>query len=221
MINKRYKHFLAIWIVVVISFNAVYCILENNIGNPKFDSLFWIACVFTNAMFVGYFLIGKYVFSNSELKDFYYKLSELRIVYIGVFVNIAISITFALLENLQQWIGTIICIVVFAIVCIYVVKADEAVSTVQEIDNSIKEKVSKKKDFTNIAETLYKQADNKKIREILRELYNEFKFSNYHTKDEDNDSKIETYLEELKLNIDDEKKVDVVSKKIIKLLKAR
>ena len=214
--KSKFKYYLIIWFLIVISFNVVVFVIPRTIaGIDRFNGSFWVGYAFITIMFVAQLGIGWITFKEENLTKLFYNVSLIRISFIGMITMGVAGIICMLIPVLPVWVGIIICLLVLIIDGIALVSAQAAVSTVEEIDKKIKVKTFFIKSLTVDVEMLKEKATLPEIANELKPLYEAVRYSDPMSDDalSSIESQITLLMSELSEGVD-KADIDTVKKSI-------
>ena len=92
-------------------------------------------------------------------------------------MTVFISALCAFITSIPRWVGTIVCISVFAFTYISIIKAKTAVDVIDEIDQKIADENEFIRLLTSDAEHLIQLAESDKDKEICKKIYEAIRYS--------------------------------------------
>ena len=177
--NKKFGFYALIWAIAVVVFNAVIFLARPIIPGYEivYDPRFWIAWGFIIAAFVGNLACAFITFKSENLTKHFYKLPLISVSYSGLISVLVFGIILMLIPNCPEWITAIICIVIFAVNVIAVIKAAAAGEVVEEVDSKIKTKTFFVKSLTIDAESLLARATTPEAKAACKKVYEAIRYS--------------------------------------------
>lgn len=203
--RKGFKQFLIIWSILFIAFNAIVFAIPTSIGGKtviqlvslvsakdavalellgvgelvfsKFGGSFWPAYLFINVAFFGELAAAYYVFKESNNKQFFYKLSIMRVVYSGYIMMFICGIAAMLIPDCPVWAGTIAGLLILVFTVISATKAQTAVEIISNKENRVLESISNIKRLTQLAESNCRNESNPEKKKELKKVYEALRYS--------------------------------------------
>ena len=176
--KKSFRNYLIAWIIIFLFFNLIWFIGYSNIlnGTQKLTS-FWIYYCIIIISFIGQLYCAYIAFKAESINKFFYSVSLINISYYGLILTVFISALCTLITSIPSWIGTIVCISVFAFTYISIIKAKTAVDVIDEIDQKIADETEFIRLLTSDAEHLIQLTETDKDKEICKKIYDAIRYS--------------------------------------------
>ena len=176
--KKSFRNYLIAWIIIFLFFNLIWFIGYSNIlnGTQKLTS-FWIYYCIIIISFIGQLYCAYIAFKAENFNKFFYSVSLINISYYGLILTVFISALCAFITSIPRWVGTIVCISVFAFTYISIIKAKTAVDVIDEIDQKIADENEFIRLLTSDAEHLIQLAESDKDKEICKKIYEAIRYS--------------------------------------------
>lgn len=157
--------------------------LSNNlINNPnkdllfnKYGGAFWPCYTFIILAFIGQLICAYYALKETNKQKLFYKIPIITISYTGLMFILLFGIIGMFFPNFPIWLAVIICITIFIITMISLLKADLVANIISSKDNEIAESTTFMKEMTVKAKALW---DADKDNDDLRKLYEAFRYAN-------------------------------------------
>ncbi|SEM23088.1 hypothetical protein SAMN04487770_12955 [Butyrivibrio sp. ob235] len=176
--RSKFKYFMIIWILIVITFNVVVFAVPRTIaGIDRFTGSFWVGYAFVTIMLISQLAIGWLTFKEENLSKLFYNISLVRISYAGMITMGVVGMICMLIPILPVWVGIIICLLVLIFNVIALVSTHAAISTVEEIDKKVKADTFFIKSLTVDVEMLKEKATIPEVANELKPLYDAVRYS--------------------------------------------
>ena len=178
MVKGKYKYYIAIWALIVVSFNIIVFIIPRNIGGvDRYTGSFWVGYAFIMLMLVAQLGVGWMVFKEENLTKVFYKISLLSISFSSMIIMGIVGMICMAIPVIPVWLGVIACLLVFVFSGVSFVSAQAAVSAVEEIDKKVKVKTFFIKSLTVDVEMLKEKATLSDIKNEIGRLYDVVRYS--------------------------------------------
>ena len=175
--NRNFKFYTAIWAVLLVLYNAVIFLIRPIL--PQFtvayDARFWIAWVITIAAFGCNLFCARIAFRENNLKKIFLRVPLVRMSYTCLILMFVFGGVLMLIPNCPAWISAVVCIVIFLLQVISIIKAAWAAETIEATEEKVQARTSFIRAITVDAENLIgraktdnAKADCKKVYEALR-----------------------------------------------------
>ena len=176
--NKNFKYYVAIWIIMFVIFNViVFIVTGNTIGLDSVGSSYWIAYAFIICSFFAQLVCAKLAFGG-DLKKLFYGIPLIQVSSTGLIAMTVSGTVIMVINRIPSWIGAVICIIITGFNAISVVKAKAISDIVSSRDEDIRKKTEFIREMTSEAEILYKNAATPEEKRELKKLYEAFRFAN-------------------------------------------
>ena len=175
--NKNFKFYTIIWAILFVLYNAVVFILRSILPQfvTAFDAKFWIAWIITIAAFACNIFCAHTAFRESNLKKIFLRVPLVRISYTCIILMFIFGGALMIIPYCPAWIAAIVCVVIFLLQVISIVKSAWAAETIETAEQKVQAKTSFIRTITADAENLIiraktdeAKADCKKVYEALR-----------------------------------------------------
>lgn len=141
----------------------------------KYAGAFWPCYVCIMFTFIGQLICSIYAFKETNNQKFFYKIPLITISYTGLVFTLIFGIIGMFFPDFPIWLGVTICIIIFVITLISLIKANLVSTIVSNKDDEIANSTAFMKEMTAKAKTLW---DADKQNEDLRKLYEAFRYAN-------------------------------------------
>lgn len=175
--NKNQKHYIGIWAVLLVLFNAIAFISPGWITHEKYTASFWIGYVFITISFVGQLICALSALKEQNLTKLFYKIPLIRVSYTGLIVSFVVGGACMLISPLPYWIGALAAVIVLAVTAISVLKANAAADIVADIDEKISHKTFFIRNLTADAEGLVSRAKTPEDKAVCKKVYEALRYS--------------------------------------------
>lgn len=149
---------------------------DHNLILVKYMGAFWPCYVCFMFAFIGQLICSIYTFKETNDQKFFYSIPLTTISYVGLVFTLLICSFGMFIPEFPIWLAVTLCIIVFVITLISLLKANLASSIISQKDDEIKEVTSFAKEMTAKAKALW---DADKNNDSIRRLYEEFKYCDY------------------------------------------
>ncbi len=176
--NKNFKHYLSVWVILLAIFNIVMFVSPNEIaGTSKFDGAFWSGYIFITIAFIGQLACGYIALKAENLKKLFYNIPLISVSWIGLVITLILGTICIVIPNLPDWVGVILCFIVLGFTAISVVKAKLAADLVQAVDDKIKIQTFFVRTLTVDAEDLISKAKSEVAKAECKKVYEAIRYS--------------------------------------------
>ena len=175
--KKNFKFYVITWTVLFVLFNVI-TFFFGGLNVEKLRSVnFWIGYVFIMIALIGQLICSKKAFEADNAQKLFYRISLLRVSYIGLAVSFVIGALCMTIPALPYWIAVIICAIVLAFQVFSIAKATAAASEIERIDEKIKTQTFFIRSLTVDAATLMEQASSPAVRAECNKVYEAIRYS--------------------------------------------
>lgn len=176
--RKTIRNYVIIWAVLVALFNSVVFVTPSEAGGlSKFGGAFWVGYVVIMLAFLSQ-LICTLTALKSETKDkLFLHLPLIKISYSTLVVSIIIGTLCMAIPNLPNWIGIVVCALIFAFNAIAAVKATTAADLVSDLQDKVARKTLFIKELTVRAEGLMTGAKSAETKTAAKKVYEAARYS--------------------------------------------
>ena len=175
--KKRFGLYAAWWIALFALFNAIAFISVGWAAYEKYTASFWIGYVLISLAFVGQLVCAYVSLKENDSKKLFYRISLLRISYIGLIVSFLFGSLCMIVSPLPYWIGILVCGVMLIMCIISVLKAAAAISEVERIDIKVKQQTLFIKTLTVDAGSLLARAKSDAVRAECKKIVDSVRYS--------------------------------------------
>lgn len=176
--KKNFKLYIICWAILFVIFNviafAVPCLFPNT---TKYSGSFGIGYTFISLAFIGQLICSYFAIKTENAKKLFLNIPLLTISYTSLILVAIVSAIFMAVPILPTWIGAVICITVFGLSAISVIKAKIAADIVSEIDDKVKTKAMFIKSLTIESENLVLSAKSTQSRAAAQKVYEVVRYS--------------------------------------------
>lgn len=220
--KKNAKYYLTCWIVLVALFNIICFVTPGEVnGISKYAGAFWSGYGFIMATFVAHLVYSIFVLSeNSQEK----KILNIPLMIIScgeVALMVICGMICITIPNLPNWIGIVLCSIVFAFSIIFVIFAKEIGDNALNANAKLNVSTYHFRNLFDTSQLLISSAKTEEIKEIARTVSEAVRYSDPISTEATRslENEIETKLNGLLLLISNGEQVDVVKCKADELLR--
>ena len=175
--KKNFKFYAVTWTVLFVLFNVI-TFFFGGLNAEKLRSVnFWIGYVFIMITLIGQLICSKKAFEADNAQKLFYRISLLRVSYIGLAFSFIVGALCMTIPALPYWIAVIICAIVLAFQVFSIAKATAAASEIERIDEKIKTQTFFIRSLTVDAATLMEQANSPAVRAECNKVYEAIRYS--------------------------------------------
>ncbi len=175
--NKYFKNYLIVWILLLALFNLIAFIVPENAQVEKYTPSFWVGYVFISLCFVGQLTCACKILKEENLSKVFYNIPTLIVSFAGLLVSFVVGGLCMLISPLPYWVGMIVCSIVLTVNVAAALTTSGVADTVSTIDSKIKTNTFFIKSLTVDAETLMARAQNEDIKAECRKVCEAVRFS--------------------------------------------
>ena len=176
--KKTLRFYSAIWGACLVAFNLICFIVPRFFSSfDKFGGAFWAAYVAITIAFIGQLVCGFFAFKEQNLQKMFYNLPLFSICEKGLIVMLILGSVCMIIPDFPNWLGGIVCLIVFVLTLITVFKADMAVEAVNDVDVKVKQKTQFIKLLTVQAENIMARADTDEKKAACKKVYEAARYS--------------------------------------------
>lgn len=182
--KSKFKYYLIIWVLIIVAFNVVVFVLPREIaGTDRFTGAFWIGYVFIMVMLLAQLGIGWLVFREDNLTKLFYNISLMRISISSLIAMGIVGLICMAVPLIPVWLGVIVCLIALIFSAISLMRAQTAISTIEDIDKKIKVKTFFIKSLLVDIEVFIEKSSLLEIRNELKNLYDAVHYSDPMSED--------------------------------------
>jgi hypothetical protein len=172
--NKNFKSYLSIWVVLLVVFNAITFIVpfEN-----KFQNSFWISYILILVAFVGQLFCSNLFFKEENKGKTFLNLPIMTISYSGLVASMVLGTLCMVISAIPSWLGAVVGIVILVVYSILVLQAKWASDTISNTDSTIKSKTLYIKSLSTDFDTLISQISNEEIKGEVKKVADVCRYS--------------------------------------------
>lgn len=176
---KKFKFYIAGWIVLVVLFNVVAFATPTEInGVNKYSGMFWPAYVCLMLSCLLQLGCTYYAFKNADtVNKLFLNLPIITISYTGLLVTALFGVIAIAVPTIPTWIGIVIAAIMLGLVALSVIKAAAAAEIVESSEIKRKEQTYFIKSLTADALTALSVASTKEDKEIAKKVYEAIRYS--------------------------------------------
>ena len=170
--KKSFGIYSIIWAICLGVFNVIAFVAP-----IERSSSFWIGYIGITVAFLAQLACAFVTFRAKNLQKFFYNIPLISISYGGLIAMLIAGSVFMAIPVLPEWIGIIVCVIIFAFTAIAVIKAAAAASIVGGIDETVKTKTFFIKSLTVDAQVLMSSAKTEEVRKEAKKVYEAIRYS--------------------------------------------
>lgn len=174
LMKKRVGIYIIIWAIFLAIFNAVALAFAMHDG---VTANFWIGYITVTAAFVLQLFVGKKAFSEDELQKKFYGFSVSVISGIALACCLVSGIFVMMLPAASGWTVFAVCVIFIGLSAASVISSECAVKVISETDKQVRRNTFTIKKLTSDAEHLYMTANDDKMKECAKRVYEAFRYS--------------------------------------------
>lgn len=172
---KKFKFYIAGWIVLVVLFNIIAFVTPAEIRN---EGMFWSAYVCLMLSCLIQLGCTYYAFNNADTANkLFLNLPIITISYTGMLITVLFGIIAIAVPSIPTWIGIVVAALMLALVALSVIKAAAAAEIVESSEKKRKSQTLYIKGLTADALTLLETAENDEDKAIANKVYEAIRFS--------------------------------------------
>lgn len=177
MMKKNFKLYVIVWAVLVALFNVI-AFFFGGLNAEKLQSVnFWIGYGLITVTLIGQLICSHKAFLSDSAQKMFYRISLLRVSYVGLVVSFIVGTLCMLIPALPYWISVIICVIVLAFNVFSVAKATAATAEIERIDEKIQTQTFFIRSLTVDAATLMEQVNSPDVRAECNKVYEAIRYS--------------------------------------------
>jgi hypothetical protein len=175
--KKRFGLYIVAWAVFLALFNVIAFVVPSLPLMDKYTDSFWIGYAFITVMFLGQLVCSLMAFKADDAKKLFYRISLVRISYVGLILSFVFGGLCMLLSPLPYWVGIVVCAIILVANVLSVIKATAAIDEIERIDAKVKNRTFFIKSLTVDADTLMASAKSEAVKEECRKVYEAIRYS--------------------------------------------
>ena len=176
--NNKFKYYVAVWVILLIIFNVITFVMPAEIaGLNKFGGAFWSGYVLIMLALIGQLVCACFTLRETKLEKVFLKFPMITISYSALILSFAIGSACMVIPNLPNWVGIVLCSLIFGFNAIAAVKASAAADIVIETDAKVRKETSFIRTITVDAENLISQAKTDEAKNACKKVYEAFRYS--------------------------------------------
>lgn len=176
--KKTIRNYVVIWAILVILFSVVVFVTPSEVGGlSKFGGAFWGGYVVIMLAFIGQLICTLTALKSETKEKLFLHLPLIKISYSTLVVSIIIGTLCMAIPNLPNWIGIVVCALIFAFNSIAAVKATTAADLVSDLQDKVECKTLFIKELTVRAESLMASAKGAETKTATKKVYEAARYS--------------------------------------------
>ena len=177
--NRRFKLYALIWVVVFALFNAVVFLARPILPGyeVRYDARFWVVWVGVLASLVCNLVCANIALKEENLKKVFYKIPLITYTGATLVGMLIVGCILMLVPDLPAWIAAIVCVLMLAADVLAVFRAVFAAEAVGYVDEKINAQTAFIKSFTAEAENALDRAKSDEVKAACRRVYEAARYS--------------------------------------------
>ena len=203
--NKNFKFYTVIWAALVALYNVIVFLVRPILPlvSVAYNAGFWIAWGITIAAFICNLICAYAALHGDNLEKTFYRIPLVSMSYTCLISMLVISGALMLIPNCPAWIAAVVCVAVFLLQVISLVKSEWAAETVEATEQKVKERTSFIRSITTEAQKLMISAQTDEAKASCRKVFEALRYSDPMSNEE---------LEEVETEI--KQKFEMLSEKV-------
>lgn len=180
--KKLFKGYALTWLALFAAFNAV-CFLTpdtvsvGEVNYTKFGGAFWAGYIFITIAFIGQLVCAFRALNTDDATRVFYHIPIVRISYTGLVLTLIFGGACMAIPDLPNWIGGVLCLVIFLFTLLAVIKADTAADVIEGIDGKTGTKTAFIRELTAEAEGLASRTTTAEAKAACKKVYETLRYS--------------------------------------------
>lgn len=177
--NKNFKFYTVIWAAMLALYNVIVFLVRPILPlvSTAYNSGFWITWGITIAAFVCNHICAYITLHGDNLEKMFYRIPLVSMSYTCLISMLVISGALMLIPNCPAWIAAVVCVAVFLLQVVSLVKSEWVAETVEATEQRIQESTSFIRRITAAAEKLISIAQTDEARASCRKVYEALRYS--------------------------------------------
>ncbi len=177
--NKNFKFYTVIWAALLALYNVIVFLLRPILPlvSTAYNAGFWIAWGITIAAFICNLICAYAALHGDNLEKTFYRIPLVSMSYTCLISMLVISGALMLIPNCPAWIAAVVCVAVFLLQVISLVKSEWAAETVEATEQKVKERTSFIRSITTEAQKLMISAQTDEAKASCRKVYEALRYS--------------------------------------------
>ncbi|MBO7740785.1 MAG: hypothetical protein J6S34_04595 [Clostridia bacterium] len=170
--KKSFGLYSIVWAICLAVFNVTVFVIPR-----EFTTSFWIGYIGITVAFLAQLACAFAAFTAKNLEKLFYNLSLISVSYSGLVAMLIAGSVLMAISSLPEWVGIVVCVIIFAANAIAIIKASATSSVVSGIDKKVQEKTFFIKTLTVDAQNLMASAKQDEIRQEAKKVYEAIRYS--------------------------------------------
>ncbi len=177
--NKNFKFYTVIWAALFALYNVIVFLVRPILPlvSTAYNTGFWIAWGISIAAFICNMVCAYITLHGDNLERTFYRIPLIHMSYTCLISMLMISGALMLIPSCPAWISAVVCVAVFLLQVISLVKSEWAVETVEATEQKIQERTSFIREITADAEKLISSAQTDEAGASCRKVYEALRYS--------------------------------------------
>lgn len=176
--NRKFKYYALVWAILLVVFNVICFITPSEVaGMSKFRGAFWIGYVFITIAFIGQLFCASSAMKTDDNTKLFYNIPIISISYTGLILTVVFGSLCMAIPDFPNWLGIIICILIFAFTAISVIKAKVVADIVEGTDKRIKAQTLFIKSLIVDSENLIARATTSEAKDACKKVFEAVHYS--------------------------------------------
>ena len=176
--KKFFKYYFIVWLISFVLFHVITFFTPNEIvGMSKFAGAFWVGYIFILLAFIGQLACAWYALGVEGKERLFLNLPIVVISNTALIATLVVGAACMIVPNAPNWLGGIICLIIFAAYAIMIIKAAAAGDIVSDMDARVASSTFFIKSLTSDAETLLGTAKSESLKTAAKKVYEAIRYS--------------------------------------------
>jgi hypothetical protein len=172
--KKNFKSYIVIWAIALAIFNVIAFLIPSD---DKFTTNFIIGYLFITIAFLLQLGVGFFAFKDGNSSKAFLGIPTATLSMITLVGTTIVAVVTMAIEDIPDWLGAIICFVVFALGSIGILLSNSVANTVAATDYKVKTQTFYIKALTVDVNTLMAQSPTAEIRAEVAKVYEAVRYS--------------------------------------------
>ncbi len=193
--KKTFKSYVAIWVIILAVFNVIAFLIPK-----EYSENFWVSYAFIALAFIAQLGTAFFAFKQENLNKFFLNVSTINISYITLVCVVVFGIVCIAIPNFPAVVIAILNLLIIAICVVTIIKAKTGADIVSTIDDKVKSKVNFIRALQADVELLAESEKDEKVKALLKKLAEEIRFSDPMSNEELNalETEIQSKVSDIK-----------------------
>lgn len=176
--KNTFKFYAIIWAILLAVYNLVVFLVKPLPGYViTYDARFWVSWAVIMAAFVGQLFCANVAFNAKNSEKFFLNVPLITKSYSSLILMTIAGSALMLIPDCPAWIAAIVCVVIFGLSAVKVLKAKAAADIVSDTGDRVKAQTFFIKSLTVDAESLMARAKNDAVKAECKKVYEAVRYS--------------------------------------------